>query len=237
MRRTKAKAATPAVSATSAPAVAIARRSARPFTRNSCRSASRRNHSETKPIVGGMPARVSEPRPKAAPLTGWRRPAPRSVSRSSVPSSEVMKAAEANRPHLATAWARTCRLAASRPTASRSRLRGRRPGEGDAVADRDETGVLDARVGDGPVQARLHGGEGDPHERREPPEDEDHHDEPDRRTAEDAEEAPQPVEADVYRHARHRGPAGPGAAGYPTGSQTWNGTSPTLAPKPTTMRA
>ena len=81
IKRTKAKAATPVVRATRAPAAAIPRRSASSWRRNSWRSASRRNHSETKPMVGGRPARVSEPRAKAAPLTGVRRPAPRRVSR------------------------------------------------------------------------------------------------------------------------------------------------------------
>ena len=38
-------------------------------TRNCCMSASRMNHSETKPIVGGRPASVTAPAPKVAPLS------------------------------------------------------------------------------------------------------------------------------------------------------------------------
>ena len=43
-------------------------------------------------------------------------------------------------------------------------MRGR-AGQADAVADHDDPGVLDARVGDDPVEPRLDGGEDDPDER------------------------------------------------------------------------
>ena len=204
--RMKHSRATPTVSATSAPASAMARRRARTWTRNSWSRASRMNHSETKPMVGGSPARVIDPSPKVVALQRSRRPTPRSASSSSVPKSDSKKADEANSEDLATAWARTCRLAATSPMAMTPVWCVAAPARADAVADQDDPRVLDARVGDDPVEPGLHGGEDDAEQGGDAADDEHGGGQPDRRAAEDAEEPPQAVEADVDGHPGHGGP-------------------------------
>ena len=84
-------------------------------------SDSSRNHSDTKPTVGGSPASVSEPTASPNPLHGVRRARPRSSSRSSAPVAASIPADEVNSRDLATVCVTTCSVAASSPAATRRR--------------------------------------------------------------------------------------------------------------------
>ena len=105
------------MSATAAPARASVSRQPRPGTRNCCISDSSRNHSDTKPAVGGSPASVSDPTARPKPLHGAAAPDAAQPSRSSLPAAASSPAAEVNSSDLAAVCATICSVAASRPTA------------------------------------------------------------------------------------------------------------------------
>jgi hypothetical protein len=116
--RTNVTPANPAVSATAAPASASVSRPPSEPTRNCCISDSSRNHSDTNPAVGGSPASVSEPTASPVALHGARRAMPRSDSRSSLPATISMPAAELNSSDFAAVCVTICSVAASRPMAT-----------------------------------------------------------------------------------------------------------------------